>query len=228
MPAHVDTEPVEQRQHRVDVADARHVGEHELGVGQDRGRQDRQRAVLVAGGHDRSAQRRAALNDELLHRCASAQAYTEAPPRPLRLLPQRRQAPESNRRSAITIAARRASSGSTERLNHGIGGRPTTPAPFHPTPHAPYDACSGAPHTEDSTPRRTPRARPGPCSPALELPPGDTHQPVAARAFHPHHRARLRRLSAPRRPGAVLARPQHCITPLVRSAPCSRQLAGRR
>jgi hypothetical protein len=26
----------------------------------------------------------------------------------------------------------------------------------------------------------------------------------------------------------VLARPQHCITPLVRSAPCSRELAGRR
>jgi hypothetical protein len=26
----------------------------------------------------------------------------------------------------------------------------------------------------------------------------------------------------------VLARPQHCITPLVRLAPCSRELAGRR
>jgi hypothetical protein len=25
----------------------------------------------------------------------------------------------------------------------------------------------------------------------------------------------------------VLARPQHCITPLVRSAPCSRELSGR-
>jgi hypothetical protein len=36
------------------------------------------------------------------------------------------------------------------------------------------------------------------------------------------------RSPAPRRPGAVLARPQHCITPLVRSAPCGRELAGRR
>jgi hypothetical protein len=59
--------------------------------------------------------------------------------------------------------------------------------------------------------------------PALE----DAHELVAARAFHPH-RAQLRRSPARRRPGAVLARPQHCITPLVRLAPCSRELAGRR
>jgi hypothetical protein len=61
----------------------------------------------------------------------------------------------------------------------------------------------------------------------LEPEPEDAGEPVAARAFHPH-RAQLRRPPARRRPGAVLARPQHCITPLVRSAPCSRALAGRR
>jgi len=55
----------------------------------------------------------------------------------------------------------------------------------------------------------------------------DAHELVAARASHPH-RAQLRRQSAPRRPGAVLVRPQHCITPLARSARCSRETAARR
>ncbi|HEY7967793.1 MAG TPA: hypothetical protein VID68_12245 [Solirubrobacteraceae bacterium] len=50
---------------------------------------------------------------------------------------------------------------------------------------------------------------------------------VEARAFHPH-RVPRRRKRASRRPGAVLARPQHCITPLVRPAPCGHTLAGLR
>ena len=68
LPANLDAETVQDLEHRIHVANAGHVGEHELGIGQHRSSQDRQRTVLVAGGHDRSAQRRAALNDELLHR----------------------------------------------------------------------------------------------------------------------------------------------------------------
>jgi hypothetical protein len=55
----------------------------------------------------------------------------------------------------------------------------------------------------------------------------DADELVEARAFHPH-RAPRRRKSASRRPGAVLARPHHCITPLVRATACSPVLAGRR
>ncbi|HZL54907.1 MAG TPA: hypothetical protein VFC22_04680 [Solirubrobacteraceae bacterium] len=61
----------------------------------------------------------------------------------------------------------------------------------------------------------------------LDPPFEDTDELVDARAYHPH-RSPPRRSRRPRRPGAVLARPQHCTIPLVRSAPCSRDLAGRR
>ena len=43
----------EQREHRLDVGDPRHVADDDLVVGQQRRGEDRQRAVLVAGGHDR-------------------------------------------------------------------------------------------------------------------------------------------------------------------------------
>ena len=68
VPAHAHAEALEDLEHRVDVADPRDVAERELGVGQHRCREDRKRAVLVAGGFDSAAERRAALNDELLHR----------------------------------------------------------------------------------------------------------------------------------------------------------------
>ena len=55
----------------------------------------------------------------------------------------------------------------------------------------------------------------------------DADELVEARAFHPH-RVPRRRKRASRRPGAVLARPQHCTMPLVRATACSPQLAGRR
>jgi hypothetical protein len=61
----------------------------------------------------------------------------------------------------------------------------------------------------------------------LDQPFEDTGEPVDARAYHPH-RNPPRRARRRRRPGAVLARPQHCTIPLVRAAPCSRELAGRR
>ena len=47
--------------------DARHVAHDDLLLGEQRGRQRGQRAVLVAGGHDRPRERPAALDDELLH-----------------------------------------------------------------------------------------------------------------------------------------------------------------
>ena len=58
---------LEQREHRLHVADARHVAQHDLLLGQQRGREDRQRGVLVAGGHDRARERVPAFDDELLH-----------------------------------------------------------------------------------------------------------------------------------------------------------------
>jgi hypothetical protein len=63
--AHAD--PAQHAQHRLDVPDARDVADHDLLGGQHRGGEDRQRAVLVAGGDDRAFQRRAAVDDELLH-----------------------------------------------------------------------------------------------------------------------------------------------------------------
>jgi hypothetical protein len=49
----------------------------------------------------------------------------------------------------------------------------------------------------------------------LEPPLPEPPEPVGPRACHPH-RTRLRARRARRRGGAVPARPQHCITPLVR------------
>ena len=63
--SHADA--LEHAQHRLDVADPRHVAHDDLLGGQDRGGEDRQGAVLVAGGDDRAAQRHAAVDDELLH-----------------------------------------------------------------------------------------------------------------------------------------------------------------
>ena len=66
-PLDLDAQPLEQREHRVDVADARDVAHDDLLVGQERGGERGQRAVLVAGGNDRPGERPAALDDELLH-----------------------------------------------------------------------------------------------------------------------------------------------------------------
>ena len=53
-PLHARAESLEQQRHRLDVADPRDVAEDHLVVGQQAGSQDRQRAVLVTGGHDRA------------------------------------------------------------------------------------------------------------------------------------------------------------------------------
>jgi hypothetical protein len=62
----------------------------------------------------------------------------------------------------------------------------------------------------------------------LDEPPLDEpREPAEPRAFHPHRR-QLRAARARRRGGAVLARPQHCITPLARAAHPHREPASRR
>ena len=53
--------------HRLGVADPRHVVQHDLLVGEQARGQQRQGRVLVAGGHDGAGQRHAAFDDELLH-----------------------------------------------------------------------------------------------------------------------------------------------------------------
>jgi hypothetical protein len=63
--AHADV--LEQAEHGVHVADPGDVGDHHLLLGQQRGGQDGQGGVLVAGGDDRSGQRRSAFDHELLH-----------------------------------------------------------------------------------------------------------------------------------------------------------------
>ncbi len=65
--ATVDADRVEDLEHRVDVADARHVAHEDLLLGEDARGEDRQGAVLVAGRNHRAGQRRAAFDDELLH-----------------------------------------------------------------------------------------------------------------------------------------------------------------
>ena len=54
-------------EHRLDVADARHVAHDDLVLGEDGGGEDGQGAVLVAGRDHRAGQRDAAFDDELLH-----------------------------------------------------------------------------------------------------------------------------------------------------------------
>ena len=54
----------------------------------------------------------------------------------------------------------------------------------------------------------------------LEPPLEQPHELADPRASHPH-RTPLRARRARRRGGAVLARPQHCITPLVRRRPAA-------
>ena len=60
----------EQGEHGLDVPDARDVVQHDLLVGEEAAGEQRQRRVLVAGGHDRAGQRHPAFDDELLHGAA--------------------------------------------------------------------------------------------------------------------------------------------------------------
>ena len=115
--------------------------ERELGVGQHRGGEDRQRTVLVAGGHDRAAERRAALNDELLHRwCQRASLHPDTP-RPR----------FSNQTTAGTLrhehtfcnlpcnAAQRFRAPQGQFAAAPRAAEGPAAEPFHPTPAAPYE-----------------------------------------------------------------------------------------
>ena len=66
-PLELDAQTLEQREHRVDVLDARHVAHDDLLLGEQGGRECGQRAVLVPGGNDRAGERPAAFDHELLH-----------------------------------------------------------------------------------------------------------------------------------------------------------------
>ena len=54
----------QQREHRLDVADARNVVEIDRTVGQDGGGEDRERGVLVAGRTHGSAKRTTAVDQK--------------------------------------------------------------------------------------------------------------------------------------------------------------------
>ncbi len=57
----------EQGEHRLGVADARHVRDLDPLLGEEAGGEQRQCSVLVSGGHDGAGKRHAALDDELFH-----------------------------------------------------------------------------------------------------------------------------------------------------------------
>ena len=67
-PGDLDPEPLEQRDLGLGVADPRHPVQQHLLLGQQAGGEDRQRGVLVAGDGELAGERRAALDDEFLHR----------------------------------------------------------------------------------------------------------------------------------------------------------------
>ena len=66
-PLGLGAEVCQDLDHRLDVADVRHVPQPHLLVGEQGRSEDRQRAVLVAGGAHGSGQRSAALDHEGLH-----------------------------------------------------------------------------------------------------------------------------------------------------------------
>jgi hypothetical protein len=66
-PGRLHAEPLQQRHLRLRVPDPRHVGEHELLVGEQAGGHDRERRVLVARSGDLAGQGGAPLDHELLH-----------------------------------------------------------------------------------------------------------------------------------------------------------------
>ena len=63
----LDAEVRQQLEHRLGVADLRHVVEHDPLVREKARGQERQGRILVAGGRDGAGQRHAAFDDELFH-----------------------------------------------------------------------------------------------------------------------------------------------------------------
>jgi hypothetical protein len=73
------SEVLEQPDHRVHVADARHIAQHDLLLGEEAGREQGQRGVLVPGRGHGARQRDAAFDDELLHGRAPARGPAPGP-----------------------------------------------------------------------------------------------------------------------------------------------------
>src|SRR5262249_60608523 len=71
-PLRVGAEIGDELDHGLDVLDPRNVREPDLLGGEQGGREDRERAVLVARGPHRPGQGAAALDDEGLHRARNA------------------------------------------------------------------------------------------------------------------------------------------------------------
>ena len=158
-PGDAAAQPGDDLEHRVDVADARDVAEAQLRVGQHRGRDQRERAVLVARRDDGAGERRAAVDDEAVHACGGS---LTAPARG-----DERASSEASRRTDVLqvalqlFAARvRSIEPFTVRDRRGRIGR-SIRRPAHHT-----NTCSGAPVLTDLVPRRPARARPRPRRPA--------------------------------------------------------------
>jgi hypothetical protein len=66
-PVDVDAQLLEQPEHRLDVADARDVAQHDLILGEQAGGQGRQRGILVAGRKHRPRQGKSAFDEEFVH-----------------------------------------------------------------------------------------------------------------------------------------------------------------
>lgn len=71
-------ELVEQMAEAVDISETRQVAQRQRLVGQQRARQQRQRAVLGSGNGDTARERLAAANDDLVHRRCLAAARAGA------------------------------------------------------------------------------------------------------------------------------------------------------
>ena len=71
---HAHADRAEDREHRVDVADARDIADDHLLLGEEAGGEDRQRGVLVTRRCQRPLERDAAVDDELLHAASRLRA----------------------------------------------------------------------------------------------------------------------------------------------------------
>ena len=105
MPSTSRAEIDEQARHHLDVADARHVGEHALLVGEQARRDERQRRVLVAADDDAPGQRPAAFDEQCGHRTSSS-CHARGPRGPAQRRPARA-AYHSEQANLLAQASRR-------------------------------------------------------------------------------------------------------------------------
>ncbi len=106
---HLGAELGEQLDQGADVLDVRDVVEHDLLVRQERGGEDRQRGVLVAGRSNRALQRTAAVDHEFRHgfspRRHPIERARRGPARNIPGLARRRQSAAGTRNTVLTLCA---------------------------------------------------------------------------------------------------------------------------